>query len=67
MHRGLRVACMPASEMLIFNKTDHLSGILVEDGLACGDVNNGQLDATNIGTRLCDIVHGGDFSNSLDE
>jgi hypothetical protein len=32
---------MPASEMLVFNKTDHLQGILVEEGLARGNVNNG--------------------------
>jgi hypothetical protein len=53
--------------MLIFNKTDHLPGILVEEGLAHGDVNNGELDATNIGTYLHDVVNGVDFPNSLDE
>jgi hypothetical protein len=58
---------MPASEILIFNKKDHLPGILVEEGLAHGDVVDGNLDATNIGTHLCDVVHGVDFSNSLDQ
>ena len=67
MRKGLRIAHMPASEMLIFNKMDHLPGILVEEGLARGDVDNGKLDSTNIGTRLCNIVHGIDFSNSLDK
>jgi hypothetical protein len=52
---------MPASVMLIFNKTDHLPGILVEEGLACNDVDDGKLDSTNIGTRLCNIVNGIDF------
>ncbi len=67
MRKGLRVVCMPASEMLVFNKTDHLPDILVVEGLACSDVDDGKLDATNIGTRLCDFVHAINFSNSLDE
>ena len=67
MHKGLRVAHMPASEMLIFNEMDPLPGILVEEGLACGDVDDGKLDSTNIGTRLHNVVHGIYFSNSLDE
>jgi hypothetical protein len=31
VRKGLRVARMPANKMFIFNKTDHLPGILVED------------------------------------
>ncbi len=58
---------MSASKMLVFNYTDHLPGILVEEGLACGDVVDGKLDSTNDGTRLWDVVHGIDFSNFLDE
>jgi hypothetical protein len=41
--------------------------ILVEEGLACSDVHDGKLDATNIGTHLRNVVHGVDFSDSLDE
>ncbi len=67
VRKGLRIVQMPASEILIFNKMDHLPGILVVEGLARGDVDNGQLDATNIGTRLHNVIHLVDFSNSLDE
>ncbi len=49
--------CMPVSETLIFNKTDHLPGILVEEGLVHGDVDDGKLDAINIGTHHHNVVH----------
>jgi hypothetical protein len=34
VREGLCLGRMPASEMLIYNKADHLPGILVEEGLA---------------------------------
>ena len=59
VRKGLRIVHMPASEMLIFNKTNHLTGILVEEELASSDVNNCKLDAANVGT------HQGNWENQL--
>jgi len=50
----------------ILDETDHLPGKLVEEGLACQNVDHGKLDATDVGARHGYLLHGVDTPYSLD-
>jgi hypothetical protein len=63
----LHIARIPAGNLFVLNKTNHLICILEEQGLSCCNVDNRQLHATHVSARHGNVFHGVDFPNALDE
>jgi hypothetical protein len=53
--------------IFIFNIVNHFPRIPVEERFPCGNVDDGKLNATNVGTNHDDVIHHVDFPNAFKE
>ncbi len=66
MEEGLRIARMPSVKFFILDELIQFPCKLVEERFARGDVNDGELYATDVCTCHRDVVHGINLADTFD-